>query len=88
MQRVGFAYDAEALRLAPPAHLTVELAVLAHLYPEEDTAAAIHEFLHEHVLPWAPTYCAEVATAATLSLYCMAAQLVSALLADEVPARA
>ena len=83
MQRVGFAYDGEAMRLASPAHLAVELAVLAHLYAEEDTAAAIHEFLHEHVLPWAPTYCAAVATAATLNLYRTAAHLVRALLADE-----
>jgi TorA maturation chaperone TorD len=38
----------------------------------------------EHVLPWAPAYCARVAAAATVGLYRTAAHLVATLLAEEV----
>jgi TorA maturation chaperone TorD len=84
MHRVGFVYDADALRLASPDHLAVELAVLAHLYALEETAPAVRAFLQEHMLPWVPTYCAHVAAVATLSLYRTAAQLVRTLLEDEI----
>jgi TorA maturation chaperone TorD len=87
MQRVGFVYDATAMRLASPDHLAVELAVLAHLYDQDEVASTICEFLQDHVLPWAPVYCARVATTTTLSLYRTAAQLVVALLEDSIGSR-
>jgi TorA maturation chaperone TorD len=86
LHRVGFPFDAVAMRLASPDHLAVELAVLAHLYTWTDTATAIHEFLCDHVLPWAPEYCEQVATTAALDFYRTTARLVAALLAEEAPA--
>jgi TorA maturation chaperone TorD len=82
LRRVGFTFDAVAMRIASPDHLAVELAVLAHLYARTDTAA-IHEFLRDHVLPWAPAYCEQVASVAALGFYRTAARLVAALLAEE-----
>jgi len=84
LHRVGFPFDAGAMRLASPDHLAVELAVLAHLYGGTDTAA-VREFLGEYVLPWAPAYCAQVAAASALGLYRTTARLVAALLAEEDP---
>lgn len=83
LHRVGFTFDAVAMRIASPDHLAVELAVLAHLYARADTAA-VGAFLGEHVLPWAPAYCEHVAAAAAWGLYRTAARLVAALLAEEV----
>lgn len=83
MQRVGFVYDATALRLASPDHLAIALALLAHLTTLDDAAAARRAFLCDHVLPWVPAYCTQVAAATTLSLYRTAAALVLALLAEE-----
>jgi TorA maturation chaperone TorD len=85
LRRVGFPFDAVAMRMASPDHLAVELAVLAHLYGGTDTAA-IRECLGEYVLPWAPAYCEQVAAASALGLYRTTARLVAALLAEEDPA--
>jgi TorA maturation chaperone TorD len=82
LHRVGFPFDAVAMRLASPDHLAVELAVLAHLYTLTDTAA-VREFLGDHVLPWAPAYCEHVATTTALGFYRTTAWLVAALLAEE-----
>jgi len=86
LNRVGFVYDAAALRIASPDHLAVELAVLAHLYARDETAPAIRAFLQEQVLPWVPAYCAQVVAAASRSLYRTAAELVRTLLKEEVRA--
>ncbi len=45
----------------------------------------VREFLYDHVLPWAPVYCEQVAAAAALGFYRTTARLVAALLADEEP---
>jgi TorA maturation chaperone TorD len=83
LRRVSFTFDVAMMRIASPDHLAVELAVLAHLHARTDTAAAIHEFLRDHVLPWAPAYCEHVASVAALGFYRTAARLVAALLAEE-----
>ena len=84
LHRVGFTFDAVAMRIASPDHVAVELAVLAHLYAHTDTAA-VREFLGDHVLPWAPAYCEHIATVATLGFYRTTARLVAALLAEGEP---
>lgn len=73
------------MRIASPDHFAVELAVLAHLYALLDTATAVHEFLCDHVLPWAPAYCEQVAAATILGFFRTTARLVAALLAAEAP---
>ena len=83
LHRIGFTFDAVAMRIASPDHLAVELAVLAYLYARTDTAATIHEFLCDHALPWVPAYCEQVASVAALDFYRTAARLVAALLAEE-----
>ncbi len=50
-----------------------------------DTATAVHEFLCDHVLPWVPAYCEQVAAATALGFYRTTARLVAALLAEEEP---
>jgi TorA maturation chaperone TorD len=85
LHRVGFAFDEVAMRVASPDHLAVALAVLAHLYALPDTTTVVHEFLCDHVLPWAPAYCEQVAAAAALGFYRTTARLVAALLAEESP---
>ena len=85
LHRVGFTFDEVAMRIASPDHLAVELAVLAHLYTHTDTATAVHEFLCDHVLPWVPAYCEQVAATTALGFYRTTARLVAALLAEEEP---
>lgn len=87
LHAIDFVYDATALRLASPDHLAIELAVLAHLYAQTDTAA-IATFLDAHVLSWVPDYCQDVGRTTTLSLYRNAARLVVELLATEAQQRA
>jgi TorA maturation chaperone TorD len=81
LHRVGFTFDAVAMRIASPDHLAVELAVLSHLYARTDTTA-VSAFLSEHVLPWVPAYCEHVAAVAAWGLYRTTAHLVAALLAE------
>lgn len=88
LQRIGFAYDLAATRIASPDHIAIVLAVLAYLYTDADLAGSVEEFLQVHVLPWVPAYCEQVTAAASLSLYRTAAALTLALLAEESPARA
>jgi TorA maturation chaperone TorD len=70
----------EAWRVASLDHVAVELAVLAHLYATDASAAVIAEFLSDHLLSWAPGFLHRVEAASRHQLYRVAAGLAAALL--------
>jgi TorA maturation chaperone TorD len=70
----------QAWRVESPDHIAVELAVLAHLYATDASAAVIAEFLSDHLLSWAPGFLHQVETASRYQLYRVAAGLAAALL--------
>jgi TorA maturation chaperone TorD len=74
---------AAAWRIASPDHIAVELGVLAYCYAENFSTAVMREFLRHHLLPWAPSFLADVQSCARYRLYDMAARLALAFLHEE-----
>jgi TorA maturation chaperone TorD len=80
LAQYGVPLPDEAWRIASPDHIVGELAVLAHLYATDASAAIIAAFLSLHLLSWAPGFLHQVESASRYQLYRVAASLVAALL--------